>query len=149
MNDYQNAVETASLTKDFGDFRAVDSVDFYIPKGEIFGLLGPNGAGKTTTIRMLCSILEPSAGSGVVLGWDINTDAELIKQNIGYMSQKFSLYNDLTCRENIQFYARIYRVPRGLQNDRVNELVDQLGLSEIEHIQRSATYPAVGGSVWH
>ena len=135
MNDYQNAVETASLTKDFGDFRAVDSVDFYIPKGEIFGLLGPNGAGKTTTIRMLCGILDPSAGSGVVLGWDINTDAELIKQNIGYMSQKFSLYNDLTCRENIQFYARIYRVPKGLQNDRVNELVDQLGLSEIEHIQ--------------
>lgn len=135
MNDYVNAVETRSLTKLFGDFTAVDSVDFYIPKGEIFGLLGPNGAGKTTTIRMLCGIIEPSAGQSTVLGWDINHDAEMIKQNIGYMSQKFSLYNDLTSRENIMFYAQVYRVARNKQSARTDELIEQLGLRDFEHIQ--------------
>ena len=137
MNDYKNAVETKSLTKKFGDFTAVDSVEFYIPKGEIFGLLGPNGAGKTTTIRMLCGIIEPSAGKGTVLGWDISRDTELIKQNIGYMSQKFSLYHDLTARENIMFYAQVYRVERGRQSARADELIDQLDLRDFEHIQVS------------
>ena len=135
MNDYENAVETKSLTKMFGHFTAVDAVDFYIPKGEIFGLLGPNGAGKTTTIRMLCGIIEPSAGKGTVLGWDISRDTELIKQNIGYMSQKFSLYHDLTARENIMFYAQVYRVERGRQIARADELIDQLDLRDFEHIQ--------------
>jgi ABC-2 type transport system ATP-binding protein len=135
MNDYENAVETKSLTKKFGDFTAVDTVDFYIPKGEIFGLLGPNGAGKTTTIRMLCGIIEPSAGEGTVLGWDVSRDTELIKQNIGYMSQKFSLYNDLTARENIIFYAQIYRVERAHQSARADELIDQLDLGAFENIQ--------------
>jgi ABC-2 type transport system ATP-binding protein len=135
MNDYLNAVETSGLTKKYGDFVAVNSVDFYIPKGEIFGLLGPNGAGKTTTIRMLCGITEPSAGQGNVLGWDIQQDAESIKQNIGYMSQKFSLYNDLTIRENILFYASIYRVERAEQDQRCAELIGQLELEEEKHVQ--------------
>ena len=135
MNHYENAIETLGLTKKFGSFVAVDAVDFYIPKGEIFGLLGPNGAGKTTTIRMLCGILSPSGGAGTVLGWDITQDAELIKQNIGYMSQKFSLYHDLTCRENIDFYASVYRVPAGEKAARVNSLIDELGLREIANEQ--------------
>ena len=133
MNNYTNAVETNALTKQFGNFTAVDSVDFYIPKGEIFGLLGPNGAGKTTTIRMLCGIMKPTGGKGTVLGWDISQDPELIKQNIGYMSQKFSLYNDLTCRENMLFYARIYRVAKDKQAARADELISRLGLGEFEH----------------
>ena len=135
MNHYENAIETFGLTKKFGDFTAVDAVDFYIPKGEIFGLLGPNGAGKTTTIRMLCGIIVPSEGKGLVLGWDIARDAESIKQNIGYMSQKFSLYHDLTCRENIWFYASIYRVPADEQSARVESLIDELGLREIANEQ--------------
>jgi len=135
MNHYENAIETFGLTKKFGDFTAVNSVDFYIPKGEIFGLLGPNGAGKTTTIRMLCGIIAPSEGKGFVLGWDIAQDAESIKQNIGYMSQKFSLYHDLTCRENIRFYASIYRVPADEQSARVESLIDELGLREIANEQ--------------
>ncbi len=134
MNDYLNAVETTGLTKQFAAFTAVDAVDFFIPKGEIFGLLGPNGAGKTTTIRMLCGITKPSAGHGSVLGWDIDRDADLIKQNIGYMSQKFSLYHDLTCLENILFYAQIYRMQREAQLKRAAELIDQLGLGELENV---------------
>jgi ABC-2 type transport system ATP-binding protein len=135
MNPYENAIQTNGLTKRFGEFTAVDAVDFYIPKGEIFGLLGPNGAGKTTTIRMLCGILAPTEGEGMVLGWNIGQDAELIKQNIGYMSQKFSLYHDLTCRENIQFYASVYRVPADLQSARVGSLIDELGLRELANEQ--------------
>jgi ABC-2 type transport system ATP-binding protein len=135
MPDYENTVEVSGLTKQFGHFTAVDSVDFYIPKGEIFGLLGPNGAGKTTTIRMLCGIIKPSGGKGSVLGWDIDLDSELIKQNIGYMSQKFSLYNDLTSRENIEFYSHVYRLRKEKQNGRVAELIERLGMGEIEHTQ--------------
>jgi ABC-2 type transport system ATP-binding protein len=135
MNEYLNAVETKGLTKQFGNFTAVDAIDFYIPKGEIFGLLGPNGAGKTTTIRMLCGITKPTLGQGLVLGWDVDQDAELIKQNIGYMSQRFSLYHDLTCRENILFYAQVYRMAHDEQARRADELIDQLDLKELENIQ--------------
>jgi len=130
MPDYLNAIETRGLTKQFGYFTAVDAVDFFIPKGEIFGLLGPNGAGKTTTIRMLCAITKPSAGQASVLGWDIERDAETIKQNIGYMSQNFSLYYDLTCLENILFYAQIYGMERNAQLQRAEELIEQLGLGD-------------------
>ena len=91
MNNYQNAVETAGLSKQFGKFTAMDQVNFYIPKGEIFGLLGPNGAGKTTTIRILTGLMRPSAGRASVLGYDVASQAEEIKRRIGYMSQKFSL----------------------------------------------------------
>jgi ABC-2 type transport system ATP-binding protein len=123
-----NAVETSGLTKKFGSFTAVDAVNFNIPTGEIFGLLGPNGAGKTTTIRMLCGLLAPTDGSASVLGLDVEEDAEQIKQQIGYMSQKFSLYNDLTAWENIEFYASIYGVPKTERKTRVEELIEMSGL---------------------
>ncbi len=130
MNDFQNAVETSDLCKHFGNFSAVDKVNFYIPKGEIFGLLGPNGAGKTTTIRMLCGLMRPTSGRATVLGYDIVHQAEEIKRQIGYMSQKFSLYNDLTARENIDFYATVYRVPRSQRPARVQELLEMAGLKD-------------------
>jgi len=129
-NGYVNAVETQNLTKRFGNFTAVDNVNFYIPKGEIFGLLGPNGAGKTTTIRMLCGILQPTSGTGTVLGFDIKKDPEEIKKQIGYMSQKFSLYDDLTAYENIEFYASIYVVPRSERGNRIDELIEMAGLKD-------------------
>ncbi len=132
MNAYSNAIETFDLSRQFGSFVAVDKVNFYVPKGEIFGLLGPNGAGKTTTIRMLCGIITPSSGSGTVLGFDIRKDAEEIKKNIGYMSQKFSLYNDLRAIENLNFYASIYGVPSSERNKRIQDLIDQSGLRGVE-----------------
>lgn len=132
MNAYSNAIETFALTRKFGSFVAVDKVDFYVPKGEIFGLLGPNGAGKTTTIRMLCGIIAPSGGNASVLGYDIRKDAEDIKRNIGYMSQKFSLYDDLTAIENLNFYASIYGVPKSDRKKRIQDLIDQSGLRGVE-----------------
>jgi len=129
MSDNGYAVQTEGLTKRFGGFTAVDHVDFYIPTGEIFGLLGPNGAGKTTTIRMLCGLMRPSAGRATVLGYDVARDPEEIKRRIGYMSQKFSLYNDLTALENIRFYASVYGVPRSQREARVGELVEMAGLA--------------------
>jgi len=128
LNAYSNAIETFDLSRHFGSFTAVDNINFYVPKGEIFGLLGPNGAGKTTTIRMLCGIIRPSAGNASVLGFDIRKDAEEIKKNIGYMSQKFSLYDDLTAIENLNFYASIYGVPRSDRSKRIQNLIDQSGL---------------------
>ncbi|NLA79246.1 MAG: ATP-binding cassette domain-containing protein, partial [Chloroflexi bacterium] len=104
----ENTIEVKNLVKTFGKFRAVDDISFYIPQGEIFGLLGPNGAGKTTTIRMLIGLLRPDSGSAHVLGFDVRKKPEEVKKRIGYMSQKFSLYNDLTVRENLDFYAAIY-----------------------------------------
>ena len=133
MTSYQNAVETKDLTCKFGDFTAVNSVNFYIPKGEIFGLLGPNGAGKTTTIRMLCGILPPSQGSASVLGFDIRKDAEIIKRQIGYMSQRFSLYDDLKAIENLNFYASIYGVHSADRKKRIQDLVDLSGLRGYEN----------------
>ncbi|MFN2144400.1 MAG: ABC transporter ATP-binding protein, partial [Anaerolineales bacterium] len=129
MEVHDNAVHVQNLTRKFGDFTAVNNISFSIPKGEIFGLLGPNGAGKTTTIRMLCGIIESTEGSGTVLGYDINEEPEEIKKRIGYMSQKFSLYNDLTARENIMFYASIYGVPREKRAARVAELIEMSGLT--------------------
>jgi ABC-2 type transport system ATP-binding protein len=135
MNSYENAVEIKGLTKQFGTFTAVDSVDFYIEKGEIFGLLGPNGAGKTTTIRMLCGILKPTSGSAEVMGWDIYKETENIKKNIGYMSQRFALYNDLSAVENIAFYASVYDVPHRERDKRVKELIGVAGLTGFEKVQ--------------
>ncbi|HOA10626.1 MAG TPA: ABC transporter ATP-binding protein [Tenuifilaceae bacterium] len=117
-----NSVEVHQLTRNFGDFTAVDHISFEIPKGEIFGLLGPNGAGKTTTIRMLCGLLKPTGGEARVLGFDVAGQSEQVKRNIGYMSQKFSLYNDLTVYENLWFYANLY----GIQNDRIKQRIDDL-----------------------
>ena len=108
MSDY--AVEVDSLTKKFGDFTAVDGVVFNIRRGEIFGFLGPNGAGKTTTIRMLLGLLRPTEGQATVLGYDVEHQSEEICKNIGYMSQRFSLYQDLTVSENLNFYGRTYGV---------------------------------------
>jgi ABC-2 type transport system ATP-binding protein len=128
--DTQPAVEVAGLTKRFGDLIAVNSIDFHIRRGEVFGFLGPNGSGKTTTIRMLCGILPPSAGSGTVLGFDVNRDSEKIKTRIGYMSQKFSLYDDLTVRENLGFYAGVQMVPRARCDERIDAMFQLSGLSD-------------------
>ncbi|ACD96812.1 ABC transporter related [Trichlorobacter lovleyi SZ] len=124
------AVTLAGLTRCFGDFVAVNSISLTVPKGEIFGFLGPNGAGKSTTIRMLCGILEPSSGNGMVAGFDVAGQAELIKENIGYMSQKFSLYEDLTVAENIAFYGGIYRLPAKELAERADWVIEMAGLTE-------------------
>jgi ABC-2 type transport system ATP-binding protein len=112
------AVEATGLTKRFGAFTAVDRVDFQVKKGEIYGFLGPNGAGKSTTIRMLCGILDPTEGEATVGGFSIRKDPDRIKERIGYMSQKFSLYNDLTVAQNIDFYAGIYGLTRAKKAER-------------------------------
>ena len=127
------AVTVDKLTRKFGDFVAVDSVSFAVPKGEIFGFLGPNGAGKSTTIRMLCGIIEPTSGTGTVAGFDINTQAEEIKTHIGYMSQKFSLYDDLTVYENIELYAGIYCVPPERFQQRKAWILSMAGLEGREN----------------
>lgn len=122
------AISVRGLTRRFGDLVAVSDVTFEVRRGEVFAFLGPNGSGKSTTIRMLCGILPPSAGSGEVLGFDIRREQERIKQSIGYMSQRFSLYEDLTVRENLEFYAGIYEVPRADLAARVTELIAMAGL---------------------
>ena len=124
----ENSVQATQLTRKFGDFVAVDQISFDIPKGEIFGLLGPNGAGKTTTIRMLCGILAPTSGQAHVLGFDVAKQSEQVKQRIGYMSQKFSLYNDLSVSENLNFYANLYGIPREKVKPRITELIEIAGL---------------------
>ena len=127
------AVTLTELSKRFGDFVAVDRVSLDVKKGEIFGFLGPNGAGKSTTIRMLCGILAPSGGSGTVAGFDINREPERIKENIGYMSQRFSLYEDLTAEENIDFYSGIYKIPQAKKRERKEWVVKMAGLAEHRH----------------
>ena len=127
------AVETEELSRTFGDFTAVDRVSLKIRQGGIYGFLGPNGSGKSTTIRMLCGIIEPSAGNGQVMGLDIVRQSEQIKANIGYMSQKFSLYNDLTVRENLEFYAGLYSLPLSIKNERIVEMVRMAGLTGREN----------------
>ena len=124
----QIAVHADHLTRTFGNFTAVDNISFEVPKGEIFGFLGPNGAGKSTTIRMLCGLLAPSSGKGNVAGCDIYTQTEQIKQHIGYMSQKFSLYEDLTVEENINFYGGIYGLKGSLMTQRKTWAVEMAGL---------------------
>ncbi|TNE38534.1 MAG: ABC transporter ATP-binding protein, partial [Alphaproteobacteria bacterium] len=113
---------TQGLTRRFGSKVAVNKVDLSIPQARIFGFLGPNGSGKTTLIRMLCGLLRPTEGGAEVLGQDIKTDAEVVRRNIGYMTQKFSLYDDLTVDENLDFVARIYTLPLGKKNKRLAEL---------------------------
>jgi len=132
MIDTQNnrAVVVRDLERRFGSFVAVNRVSFEVARGEIFGFLGPNGAGKSTTIRMLTGILAPSGGSGTVAGFDIHTEAEKIKANIGYMSQRFSLYEDLTVEENIDFYGGIYRIPAEKKKQRKEWVIEMAGLAE-------------------
>lgn len=136
------AVSVQNLEKKFGDFTAVNRINFEVKRGEIFGFLGPNGAGKSTTIRMLCGILTPTSGTGHVGGYDINREQELIKQNIGYMSQRFSLYEDLTVEENIDFYSGIYKVPKEYRKERLMRIIKMAG---IEAFRRSLTANLSGG----
>ena len=124
------AIEVNNLTKTFGDFTAVDQLNFTVNRGEIMGYLGPNGSGKTTTIRMLLGLLRPSGGQGKVLGLDIDTEAEAIRPRVGYMSQKFALYDDLTVRENLAVYAGVYG--RRRPNERLDEVLSLIGLADIQ-----------------
>jgi ABC-2 type transport system ATP-binding protein len=126
------AVSVQNLEKRFGTFVAVNKINFQVSKGEIFGFLGPNGAGKSTTIRMLCGIIAPTSGSGQVGGYDIIKEQYKIKEHIGYMSQKFSLYNDLTVEENINFYSGIYKIPKTEKKERFEEVVRAAGLEGME-----------------
>jgi len=124
------AVTVRDLERRFGSFIAVNRVSFDVAKGEIFGFLGPNGSGKSTTIRMLTGILAPSGGAGTVAGLDVRTEAEKIKAHIGYMSQRFSLYEDLTVEENIDFYSGIYRIPKARRRERKEWVIGMAGLAE-------------------
>jgi len=128
MNSQPIAVEIQNLVKRFGNFVAVDNVSLNVQRGEIFGFLGSNGAGKTTTIRMLCGLLTPTSGSARVGGFDLATQAEQIKQTIGYMSQKFSLYDDLSVVENIDFFSGVYTVPQELRSARKEYVLKMAGL---------------------
>ena len=122
MNNKEFTITAKDLTKKFGDFTAVDAISFEVEKGEIFGFLGANGAGKTTAIKMLCGLSMPTSGEATIAGYDIYKEPEMIKKNIGYMSQHFSLYQDMTIRENIRFYAGIY----GLTNKQIKERGEKL-----------------------
>jgi len=124
----EHSIEVESLTKRFGDFTAVDSVSFEVERGSIFGFLGANGAGKSTTIRMLCGILDPTSGTASVGGFDINREPERVKRVIGYMSQKFSLYDDLTVAENIRFFGGIYGLQRKVVESRTSWILEMAGL---------------------
>ncbi len=128
MTDAPAAVVAEGLTKSFGAFTAVDHLDLSIAAGEVVGFIGPNGAGKSTTIRMLCALLRPTAGRAMVAGYDVVRQAEQVRGHIGYMSQKFSLYGDLTVAENLRFFAGIYRVPRALYDQRREFAISMAGL---------------------
>lgn len=123
-------ITVQGLTKQFGNFKAVDGITFDVARGEIFGFLGANGAGKTTAMKMLIGIWKPSAGEGKVAGYDIYSETEKIKQNIGYMSQRFSLYDDLTVWENIRFFGGIYGLNRSELQEKGSELISRLGMEE-------------------
>lgn len=142
MNENNIAVSVEKLEKKFGDFTAVNKIDFAVKAGEIFGFLGPNGAGKSTTIRMLCGILIPTSGQGTVGGFDITKDQERIKENIGYMSQKFSLYDDLTVEENIEFYSGIYKIPKAKKKERMEWIIK---MADLEAFRKRMTRTLSGG----
>ena len=124
------AVTTSRLRKTFGSLVAVESLDLEIKRGEVFGLLGPNGSGKTTTIRMLTGLMQPTSGEATVVGFDVRRESEAIRRNIGYMSQRFGLYDDLTIAENIRFYAGVYGLVGAERASRMAELMNELGLAE-------------------
>ncbi len=136
------AIDVQNLTRRFGDFVAVHQVTFQIRYGEIFGFLGPNGAGKSTTVRMLCGILEPTEGTAKVAGFDVNTDSERVKESIGYVSQRFSLYTDLTVEENLAFYGRIYNLSKNILNKRIQEV---LQLTHLEDFRKRKAGELSGG----
>jgi ABC-2 type transport system ATP-binding protein len=132
-NSNSDAVYVKDLEKRFGGFVAVDKISFSVNKGEVFGFLGPNGAGKSTTIRMLCGIITPSSGYGRVAGYDICSEAESIKRSIGYMSQRFSLYVDMTPLENIRFYLGVYEVPPKLWKEKSEWVLEMARLQEVKY----------------
>src|SRR5262249_985043 len=132
------AVRAEKLRKTFGAFVAVDSLDLEINRGDVFGLLGPNGSGKTTTIRMLCGLLDPTSGTGTVAGFDVTREPEKVKRSIGYMSQKYGLYDDLSVYENIRFYATVYGLKGSTRSKRIGELLDELHLRKRSE-QRAGT----------
>ena len=121
-------LEVVGLTKKFGSFTAVDHVAFTVQPGEVLGYLGPNGSGKTTTIRMLCGLITPTEGTARILGIDVTKNPEEVKSHIGYMSQKFALYDDLTVLENLRFYAGVYDVPEAEEKNRIDEVLHMAGL---------------------
>jgi ABC-2 type transport system ATP-binding protein len=131
VSDY--AIRTRGLTRRFGKLTAVDHVDLAIPRASIYGFLGPNGSGKSTTIRMLCGLIKPSEGEAEVLGSRIPGEAEAIKRKIGYMTQRFSLYEDLSVRENLEFMADIYSLPRPKARARIGELLEKYALNDLEN----------------
>ncbi|UPS91085.1 ABC transporter ATP-binding protein [Bizionia sp. M204] len=130
MNN-NKVIQAEGLTKMFGDFTAVNAITFAVEKGEIFGFLGANGAGKTTAMKILIGISNPTSGSAQVAGFDVFTQAEDIKKNIGYMSQKFALYDDLTVKENITFFGGIYGLSKLKIKEKTNEMIDDLGLEDV------------------
>jgi len=129
------AVKMTDITKEYGRLRAVNSLNLEIPEGEIFALVGPNGAGKTTAIKMILGILTPTAGSIEVLGWDIPKQQKTIKQSIGYLAQQRALYENLTAKENIEFFASIKKVPKSEIKEKTGELLEVLDLFEYENIR--------------
>lgn len=138
----QNAIDVVNLTKHFGRFIAVDNISFRVPRGQIFGFLGANGAGKSTTIRMLIGLLEPTSGTATVGGFDVMKQTDLLKKNIGYMSQRFSLYEDMTVEENIYFFGGVY----GLRKDRIRARMKWvLAMAGLEGRERSLTKTLSGG----
>jgi ABC-2 type transport system ATP-binding protein len=141
MNSNNIAVIVKDLRRTFGEFVAVDNISLNVKKGEIFGFLGPNGAGKSTTIRMLCGLLMPTGGAGTVGGYDIIKQSEEIKKIIGYMSQRFSLYDDLTVEENITFFGGVYNVPKEKKNERKEWILEMAGLKD----KRSAITKTLAG----
>ena len=134
MNNADNSVIVRDLVKCFGDFVAVDHISLDTRKGEIFGFLGPNGAGKSTTIRMLCGLLTPTSGTAIVAGFDVAKQPEKVRQNIGYMSQKFSLYNDLKVIENLRLFAGLYSVPSNLVKERIEWALEMANLKGQESL---------------
>jgi len=133
MMHIENVIVVKDLTKMFGDFTAVNTITFKVKKGEIFGFLGANGAGKTTAMKMLIGISNPTSGEANVAGFDVFTNAEDIKKNIGYMSQKFALYDDLTVKENITFFGGIYGLSRKKIKEKTKKLIEDLGLQEVSN----------------
>lgn len=125
-----NSIEVHDLTKQFGAFTAVNHITFEVREGEIFGFLGANGAGKTTAIKMMSGLLQPTSGTAIIAGYDVRTQSKLIKRNIGYMSQRFSLYNDLTVFENMQLFGTIYKIPRKELNERIHTSLKELDMDQ-------------------
>ncbi|MTK64440.1 MAG: ATP-binding cassette domain-containing protein [Methanobacterium sp.] len=131
----ENAIEINNLTKEFGDFKAVDNLSLNVKSGEIFGFLGPNGAGKSTTIRMLCTLAQPTSGSATVSGYDLVKDAAKVRENIGLVAEKMIMYDALTAAENLRFFGKLYRIPKDELERRIDELLEMVNMQEWKDTQ--------------